>query len=239
MFFKLLNLAGIDINAKIAELRADFELKAQRFSERALFKARNLALIAGLFLSASIFLLLALVVGLVALFHWAELHYGPNTGLALVASALWILAALCAGMALSYIHASPGEPLLTSAAFASPPRQTQSALSVSASGTTESAASASPYQAAPIKGEELVEPLLVLLGPYLRWPVTGHPAIDSFLGQIATKAEGTTNEAVGRAADLIRNGNRATMWSILGATTLVGWLIARGARPSHSEHRQA
>jgi hypothetical protein len=239
MFFKLLNLAGIDINAKIAELRADFELKARRVSERALFKARNLALIAGLFLGASIFLLLALVVGLVALFHWAEFHYGPYTGLALVASALLILAALCAGIALSYIHSDTGEPLLTSAAFAWPPRQTQSAPSVSASGTTESAASASPYQGAPINGEDLVEPLLVLLGPYLRWPVTGHPAIDSFLTQIATKAEGTTNEAVGRAANLVRNGNRATMWSILGATTLVGWLIARGAHPSHSEHRQA
>ena len=199
-----------------------------------MFKARNLALIAGLFLGASIFLLLALVVGLVALFHWAELHYGPYTGLALVAATLLILAALCVGIALSYIHSDPAEPFLTSAAFPSPPRQPQSAPSVDASGTTQSAASASPYQAAPIKGEDLVEPLLVLLGPYLRWPVTGHPAIDSFLGQIATRAEGTTNEAVGRAADLVRNGNRATMLSILGAAALFGWLIVRGASPSHS-----
>src|SRR6478735_5097347 len=107
MFFRLLNLAGIDVNAKIAELRADFELKAQRISERAAVKAHNLALIAGLFVGASVFLLLALVVGLVALFYWAELHYGPYTGLALVASTLLILAALCAGISLSYIHSSP------------------------------------------------------------------------------------------------------------------------------------
>ena len=235
MFFKLLNLAGIDINAKVAELRADFELKAQRISERAAVKARNLALIAGLFLGASIFLLLALIVGLVALFHWAELHYGPYTGLALVASALLILAALCVGIALSYMPSSSDEPVLTSGAFTSPPRHTQSAPSASPTGPTEGVASASSYQAAPIKGEDLVEPLLVLLGPYLRRPVTGHPAIDSFIDQIAIKAEGTTNEAVGRAADLVRNGNRATMWSVLGAVTLLGWLIARGAQPSHSD----
>jgi hypothetical protein len=74
----------------------------------------------------------------------------------------------------------------------------------------------------------------VLLGPYLRFPATGHPAIDNFLSQIGTKAEGTTNEAVGRAADLVRNGNRATMLSALGAATLFGWLIARGGNPSHS-----
>jgi hypothetical protein len=214
MFFKLLNLAGIDINAKIAELRADFELKAQRVSERVLFKARNLALIASLFLGASIFLLLALIVGLAALFHWAELHYGPYTGLAVVASALLILAAVCVGIALSYIHSNSDEPLWTGAVSASLPRQTQSAPPVSVKCTTEAMPSASTYQAAPIKGEDLVEPLLVLLGPYLRWPVTGHAAIDDFLGQVATKAEGTTNEAVGRAADLVRNGNRGTMWSV-------------------------
>jgi hypothetical protein len=235
MFFKLLNLAGIDINTKVAELRADFELKAQRISERAAVKARNLALIAGLFLGASIFLLLALIVGLVALFHWAELHYGPYTGLALVASALLILAALCVGIALSYMPSSSDEPVLTSGAFTSPPRHTQSAPSASPTGPTEGVASVSSYQAAPIKGEDLVEPLLVLLGPYLRRPVTGHPAIDSFIDQIAIKAEGTTNEAVGRAADLVRNGNRATMWSVLGTVTLLGWLIARGAQPSHSD----
>lgn len=221
MFFRLLNLAGIDVNAKIAELRADFELKAQRISERAAVKAHNLALIAGLFVGASVFLLLALVVGLVALFYWAELHYGPYTGLALVASALLILAALFVGTALSYMHSSSDEPVLTSGVFTSPPRQTQSAPSISSTGATEDVASASSYQAA-IKGEDLVEPLLVLLGPYLRGPVTGHPAIDSFIGQIAMKAEGTTNEAVERAAALVRNGNRATMWGVLGTVTLFG-----------------
>ena len=47
MFFRLLKLAGIVVNAKIAELKADLEFKAQQVSEHASFKARNLALIAG------------------------------------------------------------------------------------------------------------------------------------------------------------------------------------------------
>jgi hypothetical protein len=71
-------LAGIDVNAKIAELRADLELKAQGISELAAVKARNLALIASLFVGASIFLLLALIVGLVALFHWESCITGPT-----------------------------------------------------------------------------------------------------------------------------------------------------------------
>ena len=230
MFFKLLKLAGIDVNAKIAELKADLEFKAQQVSEHASFKARNLALIAGLFLCASIFVLFALIVGLIALYHWAELRYGPYTGLGLVAGTLLILAALCVGVALSYTNSRPDELPLRRIIFSSPSRPAQSI----PSGTAERFDSAPPYQSAPFRGEDLVEPLLVLLGPYLRFPATGHPPIDNFLSQIGTKAEGTTNEAVGRAADLVRNGNRATMLSVLGAATLFGWLIARGATHSHS-----
>ena len=230
MFFRLLKLAGIDINAKIAELKADLEFKAQQVSEHASFKARNLALIAGLFLCASIFVLFALIVGLVALYHWAELRYGPYTGLGLVAGTLLILAALCVGVALSYTNSRPDELPLRGIVFSSPPRQAQSI----PSSTAERLDPAPPYQSPPFRGEDLVEPLLVLLGPYLRFPATGHPPIDNFLSQIGTKAEGTTNEAVGRAADLVRNGNRATMLSVLGAATLFGWLIARGATHSHS-----
>jgi hypothetical protein len=231
MFFRLLKLAGIDVNAKIAELKADLEFKAQQVSEHASFKARNLALIAGLFLCASIFVLFALIVGLIALYHWAELRYGPYTGLGLVAGTLLIVAALCVGVALSYTNSRPDEPPLRRVVFSSPPpRRAQSI----PSSTAERFDPAPPYQSAPFRGEDLVEPLLVLLGPYLRFPATGHPPIDNFLSQIGTKAEGTTNEAVGRAADLVRNGNRATMLSVLGAATLFGWLIARGATHSRS-----
>jgi hypothetical protein len=231
MFFRLLKLASIDVNAKIAELKADLEFKAQQVSEHASFKARNLALIAGLFLCASIFVLFALIVGLIALYHWAELRYGPYTGLGLVAGTLLILGALCVGVALSYTNSRPDELPLRRIIFSSPPRRAQFVPSGSGPGTADSAP---PYQSAPFRGEDLVEPLLVLLGPYLRFPATGHPPIDNFLSQIGTKAEGTTNEAVGRAADLVRNGNRATMLSVLGAATLFGWLIARGATHSRS-----
>jgi hypothetical protein len=35
---------------------------------------------------------------------------------------------------------------------------------------------------------------------------------------------------VARGSDLVRNGNRATMLSVLGAATLFGFLLARGAQ---------
>jgi hypothetical protein len=238
MLFKVLKLAGIDVNTKLAELKADHEVKAQQVSEHASYKARNFALIAGLFLCASIFALFAIIVGLIALYHWTELRYGPNTGLALVAGTLLVLAALCAGVALAYANSRSDDLTLRRIALSWPPRRAQSIPLSSVTGASARVDSASLYQAPPFKGEDLVEPLLVLLGPYLRFPATGHPAIDNMLGQMGTKAEGTTNEAVGRAADLVRNGNRTTMLSVLGAATLFGWFIARGASHSHS-HRPA
>ena len=69
----------------------------------------------------SIFVLFALIVGLIALYHWAELRYGPYTGLALVAGTLLILAALCVGVALSYTNPRPdGASIETRHLFVAP-----------------------------------------------------------------------------------------------------------------------
>ena len=46
MFFKLLKLAGLDINAKIAELKADLAFKAEQASEEVTRKARAMAMVA-------------------------------------------------------------------------------------------------------------------------------------------------------------------------------------------------
>ena len=46
MFFKLLKLAGLDINAKIAELKADLAFKAEQASEQVTRKARAMAIVA-------------------------------------------------------------------------------------------------------------------------------------------------------------------------------------------------
>ena len=84
MFFKLLKLAGLDVNAKIAELKAELAFKAEQASEHVTHKARALAMVAGLFWCAGIMALLALIVGLAALYKWGEIPtaYSP-------ASAWW------------------------------------------------------------------------------------------------------------------------------------------------------
>ena len=106
MFFKLLKLAGLDVNAKIAELKAELAFKAEQASEHVTHKARALAMVAGLFWCAGIMALLALIVGLAALYKWGEIHYGLFTGFSLVAGLLVALTAILVLVAVSIARQS-------------------------------------------------------------------------------------------------------------------------------------
>jgi len=81
MFSTLPKLVGIDVSAKIGELRADLTRTV-----------RTTGLVAGLFLGAAILALMALIVGLIALYKWGELHHGVFVGLALDAGVLIVIA---------------------------------------------------------------------------------------------------------------------------------------------------
>src|SRR5215831_4771119 len=92
MFFRLLKLAGIDVNAKIAELKADLSVKIGQTSEELTRKARIIGMAAGLFLGAALLALMVLIVALIAIYKWGEQNYGAFVGLALVAGVLIVLA---------------------------------------------------------------------------------------------------------------------------------------------------
>jgi hypothetical protein len=227
MFFRLLKLAGIDISAKLAELKADLAAWAEYKSDVAAHKARTLGLVAGLFLFAALLALLVLIVALVALYKWGELRHGVFVGLALDAGALIVLGAACVIAALTINKRSGTVP--------PPPRLARGPAGPAAVATPApiAATEASAFGTrATARAEDLIEPLFVLLGRYARWPRTGHPAIDDLLQKVGSRSEAATNEAVTSAASLVRDGDRATMLSILAAAAFFGWLIVRAAPPS-------
>ena len=73
------------------------------------------AIAAGLFAAAGIFLLVACLVGLAALFRWVEIQYGLFWAFGVVGAFLLAIAAICAALAVSRLKRPPRQfPTLTS-----------------------------------------------------------------------------------------------------------------------------
>jgi hypothetical protein len=229
MLFKLLKLAGLDISAKIAELKADVAFKAEQASEQVTRKARAVGIIAGLLWCAGIFALLAFIVGLFALYKWGEVHYGVFTGLTFAGGLLVALTIILVLAALLVARQSAAMPSIWRIVREPTPHMAPQVTGSELRRTGEGYVPPS-YESVAAKPEDLVEPLIVLLGQYFRAPETGYQAVDDLLRQIGSRAQGTAEEAAARGSDLVRNGSRATMMSVLTAAALFGFLLVRGAQ---------
>jgi hypothetical protein len=80
-------------------------------------------------------------------------------------------------------------------------------------------------------GSDLVEPLAFLLSKAVKDPSVGNPVIDELIGNLRATAHGTTDEAISRAANVIRHGDKANLVVVLTGAALIGWLLSHHSRP--------
>src|ERR1700730_2076387 len=79
----------------------------------------------------------------------------------------------------------------------------------------------------PEPARDLLEPLAFLLAKYIKYPALGHPVLDELVGNLRATARGTADEAVERAANLVRHGDRKQLLVLLSGAAFIGWLLAR------------
>ena len=72
-----------------------------------------------------------------------------------------------------------------------------------------------------------MEPVAFLLAKYVKFPVLGHPVLNEIVERLRVTAHGTTEEAVERAANIVRYGDRGQLFMLLGGAAVAGWLLAR------------
>ena len=72
-----------------------------------------------------------------------------------------------------------------------------------------------------------MEPVAFLLAKYVKFPVLGHPVLNEVVDRLRVTARGTTEEAVERAASIVRYGDRGQLFMLLGGAAVAGWLLAR------------
>jgi hypothetical protein len=154
--------------------------------------------------------------------------YGVNAGLGVVAGILiaaaliMLLVARTKGQSLSNRHIfKPLSPLTTAPA---------SAFAQAAAPPSSLAHAPSPasFAGAPADSAgDLIEPLAFLLGKYVKFPALGYPVLDELVGNLRMTARGTADEAVERAANFVRYGERSQLLILLGGAAFAGWLLAR------------
>jgi hypothetical protein len=224
MLFKMLKLFGLDVAAEVEATKAVIERRVDEVADRAKHLALSSAIIVALSTFAGLFCTMASGVALFALYRTETAMYGVNVALAVVAAVLVVAALVLVGVAVM-IGKSLSRPR------ASEPAEdvARSAPRASAFGPSNQAQiySPAPSATATDSASDLIEPLAFLLGKYIRYPALGHPLLDDLVAKLRVSARGPADEAVERAANLMRYGDRSQLLVLPGGAACVGWLLAR------------
>jgi hypothetical protein len=228
MLFKILKLFGLDVRAEVAAVKNRIDRRVEDIAERAKHVALSTALIIALSTFAGLFLTMAIGVGLIALYQTEAATYGVNLALGVVATVLvvatliLIIAAWLLGRSLSRKRS---------------PELRDRAPQLRDDVTTPAVVPAAPLVGVPVPAAfesepvdstgDFMEPLAFLLAKYVKFPALGHPVLDEVIGNLRVTSRGTAEEAVERAAKLVRYGDRGQLYILLGGAVVTGWLLAR------------
>jgi hypothetical protein len=224
MLFKILKLFGLDVPAKIAAARTEFEHRVEEAADYAKRATVTAALAAAFSAVAAVLFIAAAGIGLFALYWVVAEHYGAYAGLGTVAALLLagafvlLLAAYTRAQALSEIRLvkeSSSLPLSPASENLAP--QAAPTLPPPAAGAFSANESAA----------DLFEPLAFAFARYVNFPVLGNPVLDQLVGNLKASARGSADDAVQRAANLVRHGNRTQVLTVIGGAAALGWLLAR------------
>jgi hypothetical protein len=224
MLFKILKLFGLDVPAKIAAARTEFEHRVEDAADYAKQATLTAALVSAFSAVAALLFIVAAGVGLFALYRVIAEYYGLYAGLGAVAALLiaaasvLLLAARTRAQSLSELRF-----VRQSISPALPPAPEGGAAQASPAGTPPETEAFSTNESA----ADLFEPLAFVFARYVKFPVFDNPVLDQFVGGLKASAQGTADDAVRRAASLIRHGDRTQLVAMIGGAAALGWLLAR------------
>jgi hypothetical protein len=219
MLRQLLLITGVEQRLRAA--RARLEARAEGIIQHGKSVAMQVAVAAALATAAIVILVLALVAGLITLFLWLQPQFGSLAAAGIVGGGLLLVAALLAICAfVVFRRKSPPAAIAEIPAPAAAPMAADGVFG----GVPPEAVAAPPLQ--PASADE-VDAILSLAGRFGRMPQTGIEPIDNLVRAVTPKAEEATREAVARATNLMRHGDRTTMLTILGAAVAAGWLLTK------------
>ena len=237
LLLNLLKAFGLDIPARVAELKARIEQRVEDAADQAVHVVQDIAVTVALVCCAAITALAAIAVGLVALARWVADLYGPFAGLAAVGGLLLLVTVILAVVAVRRPRSarrvkSPAEVLQSAAkrsatyADAAPRLHAAQAEPAQAGGLTSAAASTPQGGAGSSMGDfgKLIGFLLPLL--ISAAPASGGGLMGTLSAAWRSGAHRAAGETLEGAAKMVREGDRTNLLAAVGAAVLFGWLVS-------------
>jgi hypothetical protein len=237
MLRSILHITGLE--QKLEAVRDRIEGEAQSLMQQGKAVAIQMAIASALAACAAILGLMALVAGLITLFFWLEPQVGSIAAMGIIAGALLVIGIV---LAVSAAMIGRKETPRIAPATAKPvptvkPVATADVAAARMAGEKLDLAGSDPQgrdylglagvqPVRPVTAEE-VESLFAVAGQFARLPHTGVESVDNMLRGLAPKAEEATREAVARAANLVRHGDRSTVLAVLGTALAIGWAMTK------------
>jgi hypothetical protein len=230
MLFKLLKLFGLDLAAEIEAAKARLEQRVGWAADRVRHVAQDAAVIATLGVLAAATAMMTLIVGLIALYRLVAQAYGDYAGLGADAAILILMTTGFATIILARAQKLSARTTteVNSGSLAPGANPVEQRVAVPTGRPADHYVVPSQPPAAP---RDLIDPLTLVLSEIIQVPTLGNPVVDELIGKIRTTARGSADEAVYRAADVIRYGRPADLILVLTGTAALAWLITRNARP--------
>jgi hypothetical protein len=231
MLHSILQITGIE--QKLEALRSRIEGQAQSLMQHGKAVAIQMAIATGLAVGAAILVLMALVAGLITLFLWLEPQVGSIAAMGIIAAGLLVIgivlavsAAMIGRKETPRVPAVVTNPAATADIAAARMAEAKMDLNKNDPQARDYLGLGDYQSARPVTAQE-VESLFAVAGQFTRLPNTGIEQVDNMLRSLAPKAEEATREAVARAANLVRYGDRSTVLTILGAALAIGWAMTK------------
>ena len=231
MLRSILHITGLE--QKLEAFRDRIEGEAQSLMQQGKAVAVQVAIASALAVGAAILGLMALVAGLIALFFWLEPQVGSIAAMGLIAGGLLLMGVILAVSAAMIgrketprVPAVVANPVATADIAAARMAETKLDLAGHDPLSRDYIGMGDFQPARPVTAEE-VESLFAVTGQFTRLPHTGIESVDDMLRALAPKAEEATREAVARAANLVRHGDRSTVLAILGTALAIGWAMTK------------
>jgi ABC-type multidrug transport system fused ATPase/permease subunit len=232
MLFRILKLFGIDIPARIAELRIDLEERFDLAKDSVQQAAQTAAMMATLFFLAA---LAAFGVGLIALYNWVSIHYGQFHGLAAIGGVLLLIAIITFAAALSKVNSWRDENARRVRAKRRDLARTHAQRVATAAAAIEAPkiTPPPPQASGATAASDLIEPLVWALSGTIKLPTMGNPTVDELFARLRSSAAGVADESVEALVRAVRYGDGPQLFTALGGAMFAGWLVGRH-RPQHS-----